>query len=62
MIDLHTHTTESDGSMSPEELVRAAIGYGLEAIAITDHDTFSGYDRAFPSAMAMGLDLVSAIE
>ena|ERR1700739_211603 len=62
MIDLHTHTTESDGSLSPGELVQAAIECGLEALAITDHDTFSGYDQAVPYATAMGLDLVSAIE
>jgi 3',5'-nucleoside bisphosphate phosphatase len=62
LIDLHTHTTESDGSLAPEELVRAAVDCGLEALAITDHDTFGGYDQAAPHALAMGLELVSAVE
>lgn len=62
MIDLHTHTNESDGSYSPEELVRAAIAAGLEALAISDHDTFAGYDQASTLAHAHGLDLVCGIE
>lgn len=45
-IDLHTHTNESDGSLTPLELLRAAENAGLEAIAITDHDTFAGWDIA----------------
>lgn len=62
MIDLHTHTNESDGTYSPAELVEAALGSGIEALAITDHDTFAGYDRAAPIAGAYGLDLVCGIE
>lgn len=42
MADLHTHTTASDGQYAPTELVRMAKGQGLEAIAITDHDTVDG--------------------
>jgi len=60
MIDLHTHTDESDGTLSPGQLVRAAVDMGLEALAVTDHDTFAGYDRAASPARAAGLDLVSA--
>ncbi len=45
-IDLHTHTNESDGTLTPAELVRAAEEIGIEALGITDHDTFAGYDIA----------------
>lgn len=62
MIDLHSHTTESDGTTPPEELVRLACGAGLEALAITDHDTFAGYEAAVPAAQQSGLDLVCGIE
>lgn len=62
MIDLHTHTNESDGTYSPVELVEAALQTGLEALGISDHDTFAGYDQAAPIAGARGLDLVCGIE
>jgi 3',5'-nucleoside bisphosphate phosphatase len=62
VIDLHTHTLESDGTLEPEALVDAAASMGLEALAITDHDTFAGYDRAVPAARAVSLDLVCGIE
>lgn len=62
MIDLHTHTNESDGTYTPVELVNAAVEKRLEAIAITDHDTFAGYDQAAPLAQASKLDLVCGIE
>lgn len=61
-IDLHTHTNESDGALSPLELMLAAERLGLEAIAITDHDTFAGWDRARaeyrgPVELACGIEL-----
>jgi len=62
MIDLHAHTTESDGSLSPAELIWLASAIGLEALAITDHDTFSGFDQAAPLADELDLDLVCGIE
>jgi len=62
MIDLHTHTDESDGTLIPVELVTAAAQMSLEALAITDHDTFAGYDQAASSASELGLDLVCGIE
>jgi 3',5'-nucleoside bisphosphate phosphatase len=62
LIDLHTHTFESDGTYSPRELVDEAKSIGLEALAITDHDTFAGYDLARPLAAEAGLDLVCGIE
>jgi predicted metal-dependent phosphoesterase TrpH len=62
MIDLHSHTTESDGTFSPKELVTAAHHLGLDALAVTDHDTFSGYEQARPYADAVGLNLLCGIE
>jgi predicted metal-dependent phosphoesterase TrpH len=62
LIDLHTHSDASDGSYPPPQLVHEAVAIRLEALAITDHDTLSGYDEALPTAEAAGLDLVCAIE
>jgi 3',5'-nucleoside bisphosphate phosphatase len=61
-IDLHSHTTASDGSFTPAELVGIAKRSGLVALGITDHDTFDGYEQALPHARAAGLDLVRGIE
>lgn len=62
MVDLHTHTNASDGSYSPAQLIEAARAAGLEALAITDHDTLAGYDEAQPRAAGAGLELVCGIE
>ena len=62
MIDLHSHTNESDGTFTPHELVELAVERGVEALAITDHDTFAGHDQALPEARERGLDLVCGIE
>ncbi len=62
LIDLHSHTNQSDGSYSPQQLVAAAISAGVNVLAITDHDTFSGYDQALPVARENGIDLVCGIE
>lgn len=62
MIDLHTHTDESDGTLSPDQLVAEAARTGLEALAITDHDTFAGFDRARAPAAAQHLELLCGIE
>ena len=62
-IDLHTHTTYSDGSCSPEEVIKKAKEYGLEAIAITDHDTVEAYnEEIFELAKSIGIELVTGIE
>ena len=45
-VDLHVHTTASDGTCTPEEVVRLAAEAGLSAIAVTDHDTAAGYAEA----------------
>jgi predicted metal-dependent phosphoesterase TrpH len=62
VIDLHSHTTESDGTLTPAELIEAAVEARLDALAITDHDTFAGYDKARAAADAAGLTLVCGIE
>jgi 3',5'-nucleoside bisphosphate phosphatase len=62
LIDLHTHTDRSDGSTDPGALVRLAVGDGLEALGISDHDTLAGYDAALPVAVQSGLELVCAVE
>ncbi len=61
-IDLHTHTTASDGTLAPAELVSLAKNTGVAALGITDHDTFAGYDEAVPFARELGLDLICGIE
>ena len=62
IIDLHTHSTFSDGSDSPEELVNIAVSAGVSALALTDHDTVSGIDRALAAAHDTGLELVPGVE
>ncbi|MEP6715573.1 MAG: PHP domain-containing protein [Terriglobia bacterium] len=62
MIDLHSHTDQSDGTFTPEELIAEATRIGLEALAITDHDTFAGHDIAKPLAEQVGLELICGIE
>ena len=62
MIDLHSHTTESDGTYTPKQLVDAAVALRLDALAITDHDTFAGYNQARQLAAEAGLKLVCGIE
>lgn len=61
-IDLHAHTTASDGSLSPTELVQKAAGLGLAALAVTDHDTIGGLAEARQAAADIGLDLVPGVE
>jgi predicted metal-dependent phosphoesterase TrpH len=62
MIDLHSHTDQSDGTFSAAELVAEAKRVGLSALAITDHDTIKGYEKAVPFAAEAGLTLICGIE
>ncbi|MDE0120215.1 MAG: PHP domain-containing protein [bacterium] len=61
-VDLHTHTTASDGSDSPAELVSAAAALGLSAVAVTDHDTTEGLAEAEAAASRAGIELVKGLE
>lgn len=62
MIDLHSHTTASDGQHSPAELVSLAASAGVTALAVTDHDTVAGLGEAAEAAKAHGMELVAGIE
>jgi len=62
MIDLHTHSTASDGTLSPSELIYLAAAKGLRVIALTDHDTISGISAASSAAQETGVILIPGIE
>lgn len=62
LIDLHTHSTASDGSLSPTELVRAAAKAGLAAVALTDHDTVQGVDEFLAAARELPIEAVPGVE
>ena len=62
MIDLHVHSSASDGSESPAGVVRLAAAAGLKAIALTDHDTQSGVAEARLEADRTGVELVAGVE
>ena len=62
MLELHCHTTCSDGTLTPSELVQAAVKAGICALAITDHDTLSGWDEAFASAKPYNLEIIPGVE
>ena len=61
-IDLHVHTTASDGTVSGRGVVELARGIGLAAIAVTDHDTVSGYAEAAAAGRELGVEVVPGIE
>ncbi len=61
-IDLHIHTTASDGEHTPAEIVELACSLGMEVIAITDHDTVAGVDEAVGAARRSGLEVVPGVE
>ena len=62
MIDLHTHTTASDGRCTPAELVARASACGVTVLAVTDHDTVAGGDAAAEACGASGIEFVPGIE
>jgi hypothetical protein len=61
-VDLHTHSTASDGSRTPREVVRAAHDLGLVAIALTDHDTVDGLGDAYDEGRSLGVRVIAGIE
>jgi len=62
LIDLHSHTNESDGACSPAQLIHEAVRARVDVLGVTDHDTFSGYDQALAAAAEAGVELVCGIE
>jgi predicted metal-dependent phosphoesterase TrpH len=61
-VDLHLHTTASDGVLSPSEAVRYANAKGLQAIAITDHDTIEGCEEGLAEGERIGFEVIPGIE
>lgn len=61
-IDLHTHSTCSDGTLTPAEVVKLAKNKGLSAIALTDHDTIDGLKEAVEAGKKYGIEVITGIE
>lgn len=61
-IDLHTHSTCSDGTFTPAEVVKEAAKAGLSAIALTDHDTIDGLEEAIEAGKKYGVEVITGIE
>jgi predicted metal-dependent phosphoesterase TrpH len=62
VVDLHAHSTASDGSKSPTEFVEAAARVGLTAVALTDHDTLGGVPEAMTAGVRLGVDVIAGVE
>lgn len=62
LVDLHVHTTASDGTMCPRDVVSLAAMLGLKAIAITDHDTMAGLTEAGEAGELLGVSIIPGIE
>ncbi|HHW28099.1 MAG TPA: PHP domain-containing protein [Syntrophomonadaceae bacterium] len=60
--DLHIHSTASDGTLVPEEIVELALQKNLSVISLTDHDTTDGIDRALNSAKGTNLEVIPGVE
>lgn len=61
-IDLHTHSTCSDGTLTPDELVKKAAEIGLAAVALTDHDTIAGLPEAMAAGQKYRIEVITGIE
>lgn len=62
IVDLHVHSTRSDGSYTPTELVHYAVEKGLSAFALTDHDTTEGIDEALEASKGLPIEVIPGIE
>ncbi|MCA8913654.1 MAG: PHP domain-containing protein [Planctomycetes bacterium] len=62
LIDLHSHSTRSDGAFSPTRLMQEAASRGVNTLALTDHDTTAGLDEAEEAARENGVDFVPGVE
>ncbi|WP_413705449.1 PHP domain-containing protein [Pseudomonas sp. Pseusp16] len=61
-VDLHCHSTASDGALAPAVLVARAFEKGVQVLALTDHDTLEGLDEARHAATALGMQLINGVE
>ena len=61
-VDLHSHSTASDGTVAPEEVIEAALRCGLTALALTDHDTIEGIPTARAAGARVGVRVISGVE
>lgn len=61
-VDLHSHTTASDGILAPRELVKRAAQVGLQVLAITDHDTTAALQEALQEAKKLGVEIIPGVE
>ncbi len=62
LVDLHTHTTASDGTYSPGELIKLAKEIGLSAVAVTDHDTTRGLKESIKAGETFGIEVIPGCE
>lgn len=62
LVDLHMHSTFSDGRYTPTQLVQEAVAKGLQVIAITDHDSWNGMEEALAAAQGTGLRVLTGVE
>lgn len=62
LIDLHTHSSVSDGTETPTQLIRAGVAAGLSAMAITDHDSTAGWEEARSAAAGTGVTVIPGME
>jgi len=62
LVDLHTHSTASDGTRAPRDVVAAAQAAGLSVLALTDHDTLAGLTEAFAAGLEFGVRVVAGVE
>jgi predicted metal-dependent phosphoesterase TrpH len=61
-VDLHSHTTASDGALAPRDLVRLAARHGVRVLAVTDHDSTEGLPEAIDEAARYGIEIVPGLE
>jgi predicted metal-dependent phosphoesterase TrpH len=61
-VDLHTHSTASDGTLSPESVIEAAVRCNLKALALTDHDTIGGIPAAREAGTRLGVRVITGVE
>ena len=62
MIDLHVHTTASDGQYTPAQIIEKASEKNIKVIAITDHDSFAGVNEAMTAGEKLGVKVIPGIE